>query len=110
MLEKEIAIFIPCYNAARTLSDTLTSVEKAIAHFGTPVPVYIYDDGSKDDSLKIARETWKDTGELIIRNNPANLGERMTTNQAFGDLFDSYDWVFIIHSDDIVKPEWLTEM
>jgi glycosyltransferase involved in cell wall biosynthesis len=108
MTEKKIAIFIPCYNAARTIESTLSSVEEAVKKMDFPVPVYIYDDGSKDDSLGIARRTWKNTSPLFIEQNPQNMGERRTTNTAFGHLSASFDWVYIIHADDIVKPDWLS--
>jgi glycosyltransferase involved in cell wall biosynthesis len=108
MAEKKIAVFIPCYNAARTIAETLYSVEEAVSKISFPVPVYIYDDGSKDDSLEIARSVWKNTSPLTIERNPENMGERRTTNRAFGQLSSLFDWVYIIHADDIVKPDWLS--
>lgn len=110
MMEKKIAVFIPCYNAARTIEATLRSVEEAVTKTGSSVPVYIYDDGSKDDSLDIARRTWKNTSPLIIEQNPENMGERRTTNRAFELLSSRFDWVYIIHADDIVKPDWLSAL
>jgi glycosyltransferase involved in cell wall biosynthesis len=110
MPEKKIAIFIPCYNAARTIEATLHSVEESVRQFGSPIPVYIYDDGSKDNSLEIARKIWKNTSVLYIEQNSVNMGERRTTNRAFESFYHKYDWVLIIHADDIVKPEWLSEM
>lgn len=110
MTDKRIAIFIPCYNAARTIAATLSSVEAAVGAIGFSVPVFIYDDGSADDSLAIARRTWKDASPLVIEENPVNMGERKTTNRAFQLLSSEFDWVFIIHSDDIVKPDWLSAM
>jgi glycosyltransferase involved in cell wall biosynthesis len=107
---KRIAVFIPCYNASLTLAETLRSVEHAVAELDFPVPVYLYDDCSKDESIAIARNTWKDPGTLIIKQNGANQGERRTTNEAFQYFSGRYDWVFIIHADDIAKAGWLKEL
>jgi len=97
-----------------TIRETLISIDRAIRQFGFPVRVYIHDDGSKDDSLNIARnaalEEWKFPDHLIIKKNDKNQGERKTTNEAFEYFFGKYDWAFIIHADDIVKEEWLSSV
>lgn len=108
--EKKIAVFIPCYNAAATIAATMESVCAAVQAMALPVQVYLYDDCSKDDSVAIARQSWRGPGELIVHRNAVNSGERKTTNDAFGSFEGRYQWVFIIHADDIVKKEWLTEM
>ncbi len=110
MNEKKIAVFIPCYNAATTIEATVRSVGEAIENIGFPVPVYIYDDCSKDDSMSVAKAAWRNPGELIIQQNAQNSGERKTTNDAFAFFSGKYDWIFIIHADDIVKKDWLSEM
>jgi len=109
-MEKKIAVFIPCYNASRTIGATLESVEASVRHLGSPVPVYIYDDCSKDDSLTVARNHWSNSNELKIVKNSMNLGERLTTNNALKSFREKYDWVLIIHADDIVKQDWLSEL
>lgn len=108
--EKKIAVFIPCYNAAATIAATMESVCAAVQAIALPVQVYLYDDCSKDDSVAIALRRWQGPGELIVHRNTVNSGERKTTNDAFGNFAGIYQWVFIIHADDIVKKEWLKEM
>lgn len=108
--EKKIAIFIPCYNAAATIAATITSVSEAIDAIGWPVSVYLYDDCSKDESVTVAQKSWQRPGGLIVHRNAANSGERRTTNEAFAGFLGRYDWVFIIHADDIVKKDWLTTL
>lgn len=110
MNSKKIAVFIPCYNAAPTVRETIQSVSEAVEAFGQPVPVYLYDDCSKDDSVSVAKAAWKGPGDLRVHRNEQNSGERLTTNNAFRSFEDKYDWIFIIHADDIVKKSWITEM
>ena len=108
--EKKIAIFIPCYNAAATIAATITSVGEAIDIIGLPVPVYLFDDCSKDDSVAIAQKSWQRPDGLFVHRNAVNTGERRTTNDAFAAFRGNYDWVVIIHADDIVKKDWLTTL
>jgi len=110
MIGKRIAILIPCYNASATIGATLKSVEVSIEKLGFPVPVFIYDDCSKDDSIAVARNSWKNQDTLFIEKNDENSGERKTVNRAFEFFYQKYNWVFIIHADDIVKPDWLLEI
>src|SRR5262245_61457029 len=50
-IEPEVAIIVPCYNAAKTLRDT---IESALAQSLCPSEVLVVDDGSTDDSASIA--------------------------------------------------------
>ncbi|HTI91476.1 MAG TPA: glycosyltransferase family 2 protein [Puia sp.] len=109
-MQKKIAVFIPCYNASRTIAETIVSVKASVARAYSEVPVYIYDDCSTDNSTTVAGETWGEAPGLIIRRNAVNQGERKTTNDAFNYFYGKYDWILIIHADDIVKPEWLPEL
>jgi hypothetical protein len=36
-----------------------------------------------------------------------NLGERANLNRAVASISEPYDWLLILHADDIVKPHWL---
>lgn len=110
MNDKKIAVFIPCYNSVSTVEATIQSIGMAIEAMGVSVPVHLYDDCSRDNSVEVARAAWKGPEELIVHRNSQNLGERKTTNDAFHAFEGEYDWVFIIHADDIVKKDWLTKM
>lgn len=109
MNERRIAVFIPCYNAAKTIGDTIRSVISAVQYIGFSVPIYVYDDHSTDNSLDVLRSLDTEGQALIIRTNAENLGERKTTNIAFEYFHKTFDWVLVIHADDIAKPKWLSE-
>lgn len=103
-------VFIPCYNASKTIKETLQSVGVAINKTSLDIPVYIYDDCSADNSLEVAKEAWGKQGNLELIRNEQNAGERKTTNNAFAAFANLFDWVFIIHADDIVKEDWLVTL
>jgi len=51
----KLFIQIPCYNEEKTLSITLAALPKNVAGFDS-VEVLIIDDGSSDDTVKVAKE------------------------------------------------------
>lgn len=109
MIHKRYAVFIPCYNAAATIVETLSSVKDAILFTGIRIPVFIYDDCSKDNSYElISGLPGNEFDGFKLFRNKENSGERRTTNMAFDELKDEFDWIFIIHADDIVKKGWLS--
>jgi glycosyltransferase involved in cell wall biosynthesis len=101
-------IFIPCYNAGSTVKQTLDSVLHAIEKTNRPIPVYIYNDCSKDNSVEVINAYIKENNAIFLVNNETNIGERRTTNAAVRTLLSlKYDWMFIIHADDIANEDWL---
>jgi len=108
--KKRYAVFIPCYNAAGTIKETIESVQQAIEFTELPIPAFIYDDCSKDNSFAVVSELIKNKPAFHHIKNQINSGERKTTNQAFNTFHGKFDWVFIIHADDIVKKDWLTTL
>jgi glycosyltransferase involved in cell wall biosynthesis len=109
-MQKRYAVFIPCYNAARTIELTLQSVQQAMQALGSSIPVFIYDDCSKDESPEIVKRFSQQHPNFQLRQNAQNSGERRTTNQAFASFRHQFDWIFIIHADDIAKDNWLSEL
>lgn len=109
-LSPRIVIYIPCYNAEKTVIETLSAIGTAIKFFGFSVPIIIYDDCSTDNSISCLHEYAHNRSSITIHKNLVNSGERFTTNLAFENLSKMYDWVLIVHADDIPKKEWLKDM
>jgi len=104
-------ILVPTYNAEKTISETLKSVEKYLKTKHNIATVYIADDCSADLTLSKCKETWRhESTELIILNSDTNLGERGNVNRAIAKLKNNYDWVLLLHADDLAKHNWLDEM
>jgi glycosyltransferase involved in cell wall biosynthesis len=106
----KFCIFIPAYNAEKTILETLESVERSAEYSNELIDVYIQDDCSSDDTLNILNNYKSHWLNLNIAKNNENLKERKTTNNVLFGLSSKYDWTLLIHADDIVKPEWILEM
>ena len=100
------AIVIPAFNAAATIVETLRAVQacSGVAKLGG---VFVCDDASTDNTPKIAADAWIGMPKLTILQNGQRLGERRTVNAAFERLRKDYEWIFILHADDVVKENWL---
>jgi glycosyltransferase involved in cell wall biosynthesis len=101
------AILIPAYNAAATIAETLSSLQKQGASLSRLAAVYVADDGSTDDTVGIAKRTWRSEVPLVAYECPDNLGERANVNRALGQFGRHMDWVCLLHADDLAKPNWL---
>jgi glycosyltransferase involved in cell wall biosynthesis len=100
------AVIIPAYNAAATIAETLHSVRacRGIDEIGH---IFVCDDGSADDTVGCARKAWAGPPALTIVQNKSNLGERRTINAAIQNCKDIYEWIFLLHADDVVKENWV---
>jgi glycosyltransferase involved in cell wall biosynthesis len=100
------AIVIPAFNAASTIVETLLSVQACpgVAKLGG---VFVCDDASTDNTPRIAADAWNSIPKLTILQNEQRSGERRTVNAAFERLRKQYEWIFILHADDVVKENWL---
>ncbi len=97
-----VSVLIPSYNHAPFVERTLRSVFKQTL---PPTKLFVIDDGSNDDSVKIIERILTDCpfdSELIVREN---RGLCATLNQGFSlskDEFFAY-----ISSDDVWLPTFL---
>jgi GT2 family glycosyltransferase len=100
------AIVIPTFNAATTITETLRAVQACpgVAKLGG---VFVWDDASTDNTPKLAADAWVSMPKLTIVQNGQRLGERRSVNAAFERLRKDYEWIFILHADDVVKENWL---
>lgn len=102
----KISVLIPCHNSAGTIGETLQSLQDNTA-IGLIQSVLVVDDASSDGSARVAQEAWSSSIPLKVETNSTNLGWCRSTNLGLEILFGSSDWVFILHSDDVVKPNWI---
>jgi glycosyltransferase involved in cell wall biosynthesis len=107
MSKTRFAVAVPAYNAGKTIAETLDSLQANDAINEISL-VVILNDCSTDDTVTVAQNHWRSKVPLEVWNNKQNIGERKTTNAALSRLSQFADWTFILHADDIVKPNWLT--
>lgn len=104
------AILIPSFNRADTIAATLESIQAQGDVLKRVAGIYLSDDASSDETISVARVTWRDPVPLIIHEWRDNLGDRGNTNRGVQSIIAPVEWVLIVHSDDMVKPNWLPLM
>jgi GT2 family glycosyltransferase len=99
-------IIIPAYNAGGTIAETLRSVQ-ACRRIEEIDHLLGGDDASTDDTVSAVRAAWSGRPALTVVSNEKNIGERHTVNAAIERVKDTYEWVLLLHADDVVKPNWI---
>ncbi|HEX2852746.1 MAG TPA: glycosyltransferase family A protein [Opitutaceae bacterium] len=96
MSQPLVSILIPCFNAARWLPATL---ESALAQTWRQTEIIVVDDGSKDDSLAVAR-SFEARGVRVFSqaNSGASAARNRAVREARGDFFQFLD------ADDLLSP------
>ncbi|MBB5331600.1 glycosyltransferase family 2 protein [Tunturiibacter gelidoferens] len=96
-----VSVVMPTYNARPFLRDAIASV---LGQTWTDFELIIVDDGSTDDSLAVAQSFAETDPRVKVFGQP-NAGTALALNRAI-DLASS-EWVFIMHSDDLMHPNRL---
>lgn len=97
-----LAIAIPVYNNSLLLNECLISLElQTVKSFD----VYIYDDASSDNYLSIISSFSKFSIQYI--KHTENLGALANMQFAYNDLKDKYNFVMVMHEDDLMHPQFI---
>jgi glycosyltransferase involved in cell wall biosynthesis len=92
-----VSILIPCYNAERWLAET---IESALAQTWRHVEIILVDDGSKDNTLAVARQFESANVKVISQENQGqSAAENRALRAAQGDLITFLD------ADDLLAPD-----
>lgn len=100
-----ISVIVPLYNAARTLSATVRSIQ---AQGWRNWEAILVDDGSTDGSLAIARALSADDARLRVARNPGK-GPSAARNHGALTLARG-DILCFLDADDLWTPEKLAEV
>lgn len=92
----DLTVVLPAYNGARWLPATLTSLAR---QEGVALEVIVVDDGSTDDSARIASE--HPLGARIVRQ--PNRGVAVARNH--GAALSHAPWVAFVDQDDLWHPQ-----
>lgn len=95
-----LALLVPCYNAARYLPRLAESVRAQTRPFAE---ILCYDDGSTDDTVRVAREL----GWTILTPN-ANAGPAAARNRLLAAAHAP--WVHFHDADDLLQPQFVERM
>ena len=88
-MTKNVCVLIPSYNEARTIGQIVAEL-RAESHI-----VYVVDDGSSDDTAKIAHEA----GAVVVKHK-SNLGKGASLREGFKHIVKKgYDAVIVMDGD-----------
>ncbi|MDY3052147.1 MAG: glycosyltransferase family A protein [Ndongobacter sp.] len=98
-----ISIIVPAYNAETVLPRCLKSL---LDQTYQNLQILVVNDGSSDDTLRVAQEWAAKDARINALSNPGNIGASATRNRALRLVEGSY--VMFVDSDDFIEP-WLVE-
>jgi glycosyltransferase involved in cell wall biosynthesis len=101
MMNPLVSILIPAYNAEKWIAHTITS---ALTQTWQNTEIIIVDDGSKDETLAIARSFESDNVKVFTKENQ---GAAATRNKAFSIC--KGDYVQWLDADDLLAPEKISK-
>jgi glycosyltransferase involved in cell wall biosynthesis len=91
-----VSILIPAYNAERWLADTIRS---ALAQTWPYKEIIVVDDGSRDETLSVARQFTSSDVSVVTQ---ANLGASAARNHALS--LSHGDYIQWLDADDLLCP------
>ena len=110
-MEKDIAIFIPTYNAARTLPTVIDRIPEEIK--ARVKEIFVIDNASPDNTYLIGIGYREESGlsNLHIIRNESNRGYGGSQKRAYCYAIDKgYDIVVMLHGDAQYAPEMLPDL
>lgn len=96
MTQPLVSVLIPCYNAARTIGDTLESV---LAQTWPNIEIVITDDGSTDESAAIVKQ--KQSAKIFFERQ-SNAGQTAALNNCLRRARGAY--IQYLDADDLISP------
>jgi len=94
---KEISVFFPAYNEEANIANTVIKAKNILEKIADKWEIIIVNDGSKDKTLKIAKELVKEDKRVRIVNHKVNRGYGGTLKTGYSTA--KYSWVAFTDSD-----------
>lgn len=94
---KEISVFFPFYNEEANISDTVTKAKEVLEKIADKWEILMINDGSGDNTLKIAKILAKDDKRLRVINHETNKGYGEALKSGFYNA--KYAWITTIDGD-----------
>jgi len=95
-----VSIGIPCFNNARWLAQ---AIESALEQSSPEKEVIVVDDGSKDESVLIAKKFGDHIQLIVTENRGGNHARNRALRAARGE------WIQFLDADDYLEPEKITQ-
>lgn len=95
-----ISFVVPVYNEAGAIADTLSRLKATLAESGLPYEIIIVDDGSHDESGKIAAKH-----DVKVIRHPSNAGYGHSLKSGIREA--THSWIGIVDADGTYPIEEL---
>ena len=96
-----VSVIVPMYNASPYIREALESI---VASTYRPIEVIVMDDGSTDDSLRIAQSLAKEHPQVQVLHQ-ANSGVSAARNHAIREA--KGEWILPVDADDKISPTYI---
>ena len=104
-MRPSVSICIPMYNGAAHLPECLRS---ALSQTFNDIEFVLVDDGSTDDTVRIAEEFARRDSRVRLFRNPKNLG--LVGNWSKAVEHAKGDWIKFLFQDDFLAPNCVERM
>ena len=108
MRRVELSVVMPVYNEAGIISEVINRWVKTLKKLDIGFQMHAYNDGSKDNTLRILNILAQENKDLIVHDK-LNSGHGPTILQAYRENSDA-EWIFQTDSDDEIGPEQFEEL
>lgn len=106
-----LCVVMPVCNEQDAVCGVLEKWDATLRGLGCDYVIRPYNDGSKDSSLDVMRDTAKRLGSQIDVRDKPNGGHGNTVLVGYRDAAaDGFDWVFQVDSDDEMGPEKFSDL
>jgi glycosyltransferase involved in cell wall biosynthesis len=95
---QSLTVSVPAYNDSQSLRKLVDEAEALCKELAIPFQILIINDGSHDDTLKVAQELAKTYGNIEVRNHDKNLGFGETLKEVF--MLPKTEWVLFLPGDN----------
>jgi len=107
-MKNELAVVMPVYNEEGAIRGVVLKWSQELSSLGIDFVIHVYNDGSKDGSLKILKEIAKECPRIEVHDK-TNSGHGPTILRGYVDNSDAA-WTFQIDSDDEIDTIFFREL
>lgn len=93
----EISVFLPCYNEEPNIEKTTNNVKKILLKVAKKWEIIIVNDGSKDNTLEVARKLEEKDKRIRVVNHKENMGYGAALQSGFYN--SHFEWIATIDAD-----------
>jgi len=94
---KEISVFFPAFNEEANIANTVIKAKNVLENIATKWEIIIVNDGSSDNTLKVARELVKEDKRVRVINHKINKGYGEALKSGFYNA--KYEWIAMTDGD-----------